>query len=120
MRSKGISRGAGVQWIGIVLCILVVALSGCQTAGKKTLLIGDYIFRVCFIDPFQGQVMAKYAYETLKLRHVAILKDLKSDYSVGLTEYFTKAFEGMGGKVVAVQTYAKDDQDFRAQLTSIK
>jgi branched-chain amino acid transport system substrate-binding protein len=81
---------------------------------------GNYIFRVCFIDPFQGQVMAKYAYETLKLRRVAVLQDLKSDYSVGLAEYFTKAFEAQGGKVVAVQTYAKDDQDFRAQLTSIK
>jgi len=102
----------------------------CQRAGvpmitpsstnPKVTEVGDFIFRVCFIDPFQGQVMAKFARETLKLNKVAILKDLKSDYSVGLTEYFIKAFTAMGGQVLVVQTYSKDDQDFRAQLTAIK
>ena len=107
----------------------IAAAPVCQRAGvpmispsstnPKVTELGDYIFRVCFIDPFQGRVMAKYAYETLKLRNVAVLKDLKSDYSVGLTQFFSEAFEGMGGKVAVVQTYSKDDQDFRAQLTAI-
>ncbi len=82
--------------------------------------IGDYIFRVCFIDPFQGFVMAKYAREDLKFKNVAILKDVKSAYSVGLTEVFERKFAEMGGKVLGVESYAKGDTDFRSQLTAIK
>lgn len=102
----------------------------CQRAGvpmispsstnERVTKIGDYIFRVCFIDPFQGNVMSKFARENLKLSHVAILKDLKSDYSVGLTEVFSRSFATAGGTIAVVQTFSKDDQDFRAQLTSIK
>src|SRR6185436_14855418 len=62
--------------------------------------VGDYIFRVCFIDPFQGYVMAKYAREELKFNTAAILKDVKSAYSVGLTEVFERKFTEMGGNVV--------------------
>ncbi|MFZ5470120.1 MAG: ABC transporter substrate-binding protein [Myxococcota bacterium] len=82
--------------------------------------VGDYIFRVCFIDPFQGFVMAKFARETLKLNKVAILKDVKSAYSIGLTEVFERKFTEMGGKVVRVEAYSKGDTDFRAQLTTLK
>jgi branched-chain amino acid transport system substrate-binding protein len=82
--------------------------------------IGDYIFRVCFIDPFQGFVMAKYAREDLKFKNAAILKDVKSAYSVGLTEVFERKFAEMGGKVLGVESYAKGDTDFRSQLTAIK
>jgi branched-chain amino acid transport system substrate-binding protein len=82
--------------------------------------VGDYIFRVCFIDPFQGFVMAKYAHEELKYTRVAILTDKKSAYSEGLTEVFQRKFTEMGGKVVGVEAYAKGDTDFRAQLTNIK
>ena len=81
---------------------------------------GDYIFRVCFIDPFQGFVMAKYAREDLKFKNVAILKDVKSAYSVGLTEVFERKFAEMGGKIAGVESYAKGDTDFRSQLTAIK
>jgi branched-chain amino acid transport system substrate-binding protein len=81
---------------------------------------GDYIFRVCFIDPFQGYVMAKYSRESLKFNKVAILKDVKSAYSVGLTEVFERKFTELGGKIVGVESYSKGDTDFRAQLTSIK
>lgn len=81
---------------------------------------GDYIFRMCFLDDFQGQVMAKYTAENLKLKKVAILKDLKNDYSLGLAKYFTDAFTTMGGRVVVEQSYSSGDQDFRAQLTAIK
>jgi branched-chain amino acid transport system substrate-binding protein len=81
---------------------------------------GDYIFRVCFIDPFQGFAMAKFARENLKLNKVAVLRDLNSDYSTGLTDVFTRKFTEMGGKIVAVETFGQGDSDFRGQLTAIK
>lgn len=81
---------------------------------------GDYIFRVCYIDPFQGEVIAKFAYEQLGLRNVAVIKDVKNDYSIGLADYFTQTFTKLGGKVVGEQAYSEGDTDFRAQLTSIK
>ncbi|WP_002633338.1 ABC transporter substrate-binding protein [Myxococcus hansupus] len=81
---------------------------------------GDYIFRVCFIDPFQGFVMAKFARENLKLNKVAVLQDNKSAYSIGLADVFTRKFTEMGGKVVAVESYSQGDTDYRAQLTAIR
>jgi len=81
---------------------------------------GDYVFRVCFIDPFQGTVMAKFAKETLKAKKVAVLRDVKSDYSVGLADFFISTFKGMGGEVVVDQSYSSGDMDFKSQLTSIK
>ena len=81
---------------------------------------GDYIFRVCFIDPFQGEVMAKFAFNSLKLKKAAILRDSKSDYSMGLANYFIKTFEGLGGTIVADEKFVSGDVDFKAQLTSIK
>jgi branched-chain amino acid transport system substrate-binding protein len=81
---------------------------------------GDYIFRMCFLDDFQGWVMAKFVAEDLKLKRVAVLKDVKNDYSVGLAGYFTSAFQAMGGTVVVEQSYSAGDADFRAPLTSIK
>jgi branched-chain amino acid transport system substrate-binding protein len=64
--------------------------------------VGNYVFRVCFIDPFQGSVMARFAQNNLKLKKVAILKDQKSDYSLGLAEYFTKKFKELGGTIVGL------------------
>jgi branched-chain amino acid transport system substrate-binding protein len=81
---------------------------------------GDYVFRVCFIDPFQGYAMAKFARESLKLQNVAVLQDNKSAYSTGLTEVFQLRFAEMGGKVAGVESYSKGDTDFRAQLTALK
>ncbi len=81
---------------------------------------GNFIFRVCFIDPFQGQVMAKFATNTLKLKNVAILRDIKSDYSVGLANFFTEAFTKSGGTIASDESYTQGDKDFTAQLTSIK
>ncbi|QDE93163.1 ethanolamine utilization protein EutJ [Myxococcus xanthus] len=81
---------------------------------------GDYIFRVCFIDPFQGFVMAKFARENLKLNTVAVLQDNKSAYSIGLADVFTRKFTEMGGKVTAVESYSQGDTDYRAQLTAIR
>jgi branched-chain amino acid transport system substrate-binding protein len=82
--------------------------------------VGDYIFRVCFIDPFQGLVMARFAANNLKVRNVAILQDIKNDYSVGLSEVFRNNFQKLGGKIVGEQSYSEGDSDFSAQLTSLK
>ncbi len=81
---------------------------------------GDYIFRVCFIDPFQGHVMAKFAYSVLKVKKVAILRDIKNDYSVGLANFFTDTFKKDGGEIVIDQSYSAGDIDFKSQLTSIR
>jgi branched-chain amino acid transport system substrate-binding protein len=82
--------------------------------------IGNYIFRVCFIDPFQGPVMAKFALGTLKAKHIAIFSSVSSAYSVGLAKYFKEAFVAGGGEVVAEPKYSEGDKDFKAQLTAIK
>lgn len=81
---------------------------------------GNYIYRVCFTDPFQGQVMAKFALEHLKVKKVAILRDVKSDYSVGLASFFTYTFKKGGGQIVLEQTYGTGDIDYKAQLTAIR
>jgi branched-chain amino acid transport system substrate-binding protein len=82
--------------------------------------IGDYIFRVCFIDPFQGSVMSKFAINSLKLKRVAVLQDVKNAYSTGLADYFIKEYKSMGGEIVEMQSYSNGDKDFKAQLTAIK
>lgn len=82
--------------------------------------VGDYIFRACFIDSFQGPAMAKFAREQLKMNRVAIFVDKKTSYSVGLAEFFQKKFTELGGKIVSTESYAKGDSDFRAQLTNMK
>ena len=91
-----------------------------SSTNPKVTQVGDYIFRVCFIDPFQGLVMAKFATENLKLKNVAVLKDNKSDYSIGLSQVFVDELKKMGGTIVAEEAYSQGDTDFRAQLTAIK
>lgn len=83
----------------------------------------DYYFRVCFIDPFQGKVMANYAYSKLNAKKVAIVQEVSNDYSVGLAKFFTDSFKQLTGDqnaIVAVSNYNTGDQDFTAQLTNIK
>src|SRR6266446_3384685 len=102
----------------------------CQSAGvpmispsstnPKVTEVGDYIFRMCFIDPFQGTVMAKFTAQNLGLKKVAILTDNKNAYSVGLTQFFKESFVALGGQVVTEQSYGSGDTDFRSQLTAIK
>ncbi len=93
-----------------------------SSTNPKVTKVGDMIFRVCFIDPFQGSVCAKFARESEKLKasKAAILTDQASPYSVGLQEEFEKAFIALGGSVVSKQTYQAGDQDFSAQLTAIR
>jgi branched-chain amino acid transport system substrate-binding protein len=85
--------------------------------GDKT---RPYVFRVCFIDPFQGTVMAKFAKDNLKVTKVAVLRDVGNDYSVGLADFFSKKYKELGGTIVTDVSYKAGDQDFKAQLTAIK
>jgi branched-chain amino acid transport system substrate-binding protein len=91
-----------------------------SSTNPKVTQMGDYIFRVCFIDPFQGKVMAKFAAENLKAKKIAILRDVKNDYSMGLANYFTDTFKTLGGTIVVDQSYSAGDVDFKAQLTAIR
>ncbi len=81
---------------------------------------GDYVFRTCFIDPYQGYVMARFALDHLDARSAAVLYPQDNDYSVGLARYFEEAFTGDGGEIVASEAYAAEARDFRAELDLIK
>ncbi len=91
-----------------------------SSTNPKVTEVGDYVFRVCFLDPFQGRVMAKFAHENLKLSKVAIFKDIRNDYSLGLSDAFKKAFTEMGGQIVAEESFSAGDTEFSAQLTKLK
>lgn len=101
----------------------------CQQAGipmispastnPKVTEVGDQIFRVCFIDPFQGTVLSKFALSK-GWKRVAILTDVKQDYSVGLSQFFKNHITANGGEVVSEQSYSSGDKDFKAQLTAVK
>ena len=91
-----------------------------SSTNPKVTEVGEYISRVCFIDPFQGSVMAKFAVNTLKAKTAAVLGDNSSDYSKGLTQFFEQEFVKLGGNVITKQTYAQKDQDFKAQLTQMR
>ena len=81
---------------------------------------GDYIFRACYIDSYQGQSMADYVTKKLNIKTAAILIDVRTDYSTGLAQFFEQQFVKNGGRIVAKQSYAKGDNDFRSQLTAIR
>jgi len=91
-----------------------------SSTNPKVTQVGDYIFRVCFIDPFQGQVMADFAMQHLQAKTAAILRDQKSDYSMGLADFFIKRFKEKGGTIVSDQSYVSGDVDFKSQLTNIR
>ncbi|MGB9846195.1 MAG: ABC transporter substrate-binding protein, partial [Desulfotomaculales bacterium] len=100
----------------------VVLVTPTATNPKVTVDEGkrkEYIFRACFIDPFQGTVAAKFALEKLKLKTAAVLYDQGNDYTIGLANYFKDAFEKGGGKVLAFEAYSQGDTDFSAVLTKI-
>jgi branched-chain amino acid transport system substrate-binding protein len=80
----------------------------------------NFVFRVCFIDPFQGSVMAKFATQDLKATRFAILRDVRNDYSVGLSDVFSASVTGLGGTILIDQSYSAGDIDFKSQLTAIK
>lgn len=91
-----------------------------SSTNPRVTMVGDMIFRVCFIDPFQGTVCAKFAKENQHATKVAVLYDQAAPYSTGLAEEFVKAFEALDGTITTQQTYTAGDQDFTAQLTAIR
>ena len=91
-----------------------------SSTNPKVTQLGPYIFRVCFIDPFQGKAEAEFALKNLHAKRAAILTDSGNDYSIGLTKFFTQNFTQGGGTIVVAQNYGKDDVDFTSQLTQIK
>ncbi|WZL74258.1 ABC transporter substrate-binding protein [Clostridiaceae bacterium 35-E11] len=96
---------------------------GASCTNPLVTLNNDYYFRVCFIDPFQGTVMANYAINKLDAKTAAIIQEISSDYSVGLAKFFTDAFKELTGNENAIlgsASYNTGDQDFTAQLTNIK
>ena len=103
----------------------VMLISPWSTNAKLT-LVGDtgeskkYVFRACFIDPFQGRVVARFAKENLGAQKAAVLYDVASEYNKGIADVFKATFEEIGGTVVAFETYTTGDKDFSAQLTKIK
>ena len=129
--TKLISQDRVLAVIGEVASSRTLAAAPIAQASKVPLIspastnprvtqVGDYIFRVCFIDPFQGSVMAKFAANSLKLKKVAVLYDVRNDYSVGLRNFFSETFKGLGGQIIGEQSYSEGDSDFRAQLTQLK
>lgn len=90
------------------------------TLDSKTNVSKKYVFRACFIDPFQGGVLAKFTLDNLKLKKAAVLYDVASEYNKGIAEIFKDVYEKNGGKVVAFETYTTNDKDFSSQLTKIK
>ena len=91
-----------------------------SSTNPKVTEIGDYIFRICFTDPQQGKVLARFAQGTLKAKRVAVLTDAGTPYSVGLATYFKDAVTAGGGTIAMEEKYTSGDKDFKAQLTAIK
>lgn len=107
MAGGEVAEKAGIPMVGTSCTNPLV------TMGKK------YIFRVCFIDPYQGAGAATYAINELGAKKAALLTDVANDYAVGLAGFFERSFEKMGGEIVAKLRYNSGDQDFTAQLTEI-
>jgi len=107
MAGGEVAEKAGIPMIGTSCTNPLV------TQGKK------FIFRVCFIDPYQGAGAATYAFEALGKKKAALLIDLANDYCVGLAGFFKQSFTKLGGEIVAELKYNSGDQDFTAQLTEI-
>ncbi len=95
----------------------LISPSSTDPAVTKT---GDYIFRTCFVDSFQGEVMASFAAVTLQAKKAAILFDFNSPYGRGLTDFFEASFRKLGGEIVNKQSYKQGDADFKGQLSSIR
>ena len=118
-----VTSKASIPISDIIQAGKIPTISPTATNPKVTVADGkrkDYMFRACFIDPFQGAVMAKFSRETLKKKSAAVLFDASNDYSKGIAEVFRDAFAKSGGQVAAFESYGKDDVDFSALLTKVK
>ena len=118
--SSGVIAAGAINNSAKVLGITPMGTNPDVTVDPKTGKTRAYNFRTCFIDPFQGTVMASYVSKELNLKKAAILVDNTSDYSKGLTQFFKENFEKNGGAIVAEEAYLQKDTDFKATLTKIK
>jgi branched-chain amino acid transport system substrate-binding protein len=139
---KGDPAEAATVWTKLIeqdkVCAIVgTVMSKCSLAGApisqnakipmistsstnpKVTQVGNYIFRVCFIDPFQGTVGAKFAFDNLKAKKAACVFDVGNDYTKGLSEFFKAKFTALGGEVVGYEGHATGTTDFKAQLTKV-
>jgi branched-chain amino acid transport system substrate-binding protein len=139
---KGDPAEAATVWTKLIeqdkVCAIVgTVMSKCSLAGApisqnskipmistsstnpKVTQVGDYVFRVCFIDPFQGTVGAKFAFDDLKAKKAACLFDVGNDYTKGLSEFFKAKFTALGGEVVGYEGHATGTTDFKAQVTKL-
>jgi branched-chain amino acid transport system substrate-binding protein len=114
MISGDTMAGAPIAEKAMIPVVSPTATNPLVTQGKK------YIFRVCFIDPVQGDIAAKYAFTTLKAKKAALIVDKSQDYCVGLAKFFKDAFTKLGGQIVAETFCVTEDKDFSAQLSTIK
>jgi branched-chain amino acid transport system substrate-binding protein len=114
-----VASGRSLEAAPIAQASQIPMISPSSTNPKVT-ETGDYIFRVCFTDPFQGRLLAQFAKRTLKAQKVAIFSDVAAPYSVGLAQFFREPFLANGGKIISEQKYTGGDKDFKAQLTAIK
>lgn len=128
---KLITRDHVVALIGEIISSRSIETAGVAQALKIPMLtptatnpgvtaIGDYIFRACFIDPFQGKILARFAREDLGSKRAAILTSTSSSYSTGLAKFFREHFPAGGGEIVADLKFSEGDKDFKAQLTAIR
>ena len=113
------TSGATVAMTSLAQQAGIVLISPSATALTVT-DAGDYIFRACFIDPFQGLVGADFAWDTLGARRAAVLYDAGADYNTGLADAFKEQFKKIGGQIVADEAYQSGDVDFNAQVTRIR
>ncbi|HPT69198.1 MAG TPA: ABC transporter substrate-binding protein [Syntrophomonas sp.] len=120
LTSGNVAGSTPVMMDNKIPLIAPAATAANVTVDDKTGATRDYIFRVCFIDPFQGTLMAQFAADNLKAKKAVIYADTSSDYGKGLAEYFKKTFTEKGGQVIDEEGFVKDDRDFRAALTKIK
>jgi branched-chain amino acid transport system substrate-binding protein len=97
-----------------------VPMMAISSTNPRVTEVGDYIFRICFIDPFQGAVLGKFAHDSLHAKRVALLTAANSPYSIGLSTVLRQDFTARGGLIVAEQRYNEGEKDFRAQLTAIR
>jgi branched-chain amino acid transport system substrate-binding protein len=114
-----VSSGRSLEAAPIAQAAKIPMIAPAATNPKVT-ETGNYIFRVCFIDPFQGTVMAKFAKDDLKAKKVAILSSVSNAYSLGLAKFFKETFIPAGGEVTIEKNFSEGDKDFRAQLTAIR
>ncbi|HEY8994338.1 MAG TPA: ABC transporter substrate-binding protein [Lacunisphaera sp.] len=114
-----VSSGRSLEAAPIAQAAKIPMIAPAATNPKVT-QTGNYIFRVCFIDPFQGTVMAKFAKEDLKAKKVAILSSVSNAYSLGLAKFFKETFTAAGGEIGTEKNFSEGDKDFRAQLTAVK